>query len=242
MKFKTFLSVGVILLFSSVLVLAALDLKFTTAIKEQASLSKIKSFSVSFKTFGGPVDNLKITGGVDGGAIYHRTYAHIDADTQKTETFTWTPSAGTHIIWFELDPKHTCGDSNYANNRIEKTITVKDGPIPVVSHANLALQKYINVTSPADGVDWYNEKGYTITWNTNINNVGKSFFIELYSTDEKTKIKLIKQGETSTSFYWPVMGIYPGDYRIRVSSFQGRDDGFVEGFSEIFHIKPPVIH
>jgi len=99
-----------------------------------------------------------------------------------------------------------------------------------------------SITSPAGGVDWYNKKPYTITWNTNINNVGKSFMIELYSTDEKTKIKLIKQGETSTSFYWTVMGIYPGDYRIRVSSFQGRDDGFVEGFSEIFHIKPPAIH
>jgi subtilase family serine protease len=127
MKFKTFLSIGVIFLCSSVLALAALDLRFSTAISQSpdpANVGDKVDFVVSFNTFGGAVDNLKIIGGIDGATIFTRTYAHIDADKQRTDTFSWTATAGAHTAWFELDPDHTAGDSNYANNRVEKAFTV----------------------------------------------------------------------------------------------------------------------
>jgi len=145
MRFKMFLSIGVIFLLSSVIAFAALDLQFTTAISQSpdpAGVGNVVTFTVSFKTFGGPVDNLKITGEVDGCGNFERTYAHINADLQRTDSFTWTATAGSHTVSFELDPDHTCGDSNYANNRVEKAITVGGGGpagqpdlAPVVTYA-----------------------------------------------------------------------------------------------------------
>jgi hypothetical protein len=127
MRFQTILSIGVILLFSSFLAFPALDLSFTTAISQipdPATAGSSLTFTVSFKTFGGAVDNMKITGGVDGTGILDRTYTHINADLQRTDTFTWTATAGSHTVWFELDAMHTCGDSNYSNNRIDRAITI----------------------------------------------------------------------------------------------------------------------
>jgi hypothetical protein len=142
MRFKTILSIGVILLCSSIFALA-LDLRFTTAISQApdpATGGASVTFTVSFKPFDGPVDNLKITGEVDGCGNFERTYAHINAGAQRTDTFTWIATAGSHTVSFELDPMHTCGDSDYSNNRIEKAITVGGGPAgqpnlkPVISY------------------------------------------------------------------------------------------------------------
>jgi hypothetical protein len=130
MRFKTLLSIGVILLCSSIFALA-LDLRFTTAISQApdpATGGASVTFTVSFKPFNDPVDNLKITGGVDGVGIFERTYAHINAGAQRTDTFTWTATGGAHTAWFELDPLHTAGDSDYSNNRVEKALTVGGGP------------------------------------------------------------------------------------------------------------------
>jgi subtilase family serine protease len=130
MRFKLLISIGVIFLFSSVIALAALDLQFTTSISQSpdpASAGNTVTFTVSFKTTGGAVTNLKIIGGVDGTQLFTRTYASIGADLTRTDSFSWTATAGSHTVWFELDPGHTCGDSNYANNRIEKSITVGGG-------------------------------------------------------------------------------------------------------------------
>jgi subtilase family serine protease len=130
MRFKLILSIGVIFLLSSVLAFAALDLAFTTAITQSpdpASAGNVVTFTVSFRTTGGAVTNLKIIGGVDGTQLFDRTYTSIAADKVRTDSFTWTATAGSHTVWFELDPGHTCGDSNYANNRIEKAVTVGGG-------------------------------------------------------------------------------------------------------------------
>jgi subtilase family serine protease len=124
------LSLAVIFLFSSVFASAALDLAFTTVISQSpdpVAAGVEATFTVSFRTNGGAVTNLKIIGGVDGTQLFERTYASILADKTKTDYFTWTATAGNHTVWFELDPNHTCGDSNYANNRIEKAITVSGG-------------------------------------------------------------------------------------------------------------------
>jgi len=133
MNIKTLFSIGIIFLFSSMFASAALDLQFTTAISQSpdpASAGGSVTFTVAFKTFGGAVTNMKITGGVDGTQLFERTYASILADKGRTDSFTWTATAGSHTVWFELDPGHTCGDSNYGNNRIEKSITVVSS-IPV---------------------------------------------------------------------------------------------------------------
>jgi subtilase family serine protease len=133
MRFKIFMSIGIIFLLSSVIAIAAVDLKFTTAISQApdpAIAGNAVTFTVSFKNFGGAVDNMKITGGVDGAGIFERLYAHINTDLQRTDSFTWTATAGTHTIWFELDPEHVQGDSDYSNNRIEKQITISSSQNP----------------------------------------------------------------------------------------------------------------
>ena len=135
MRLKSLCCICAIFLFSSVFASAALDLKFTTAITQSpdpVTAGATATFTVSFKNVGAAVTNLKITGGVDGSLLFERTYASILADKTKTDFFTWTATAGTHNVWFELDPDHTCGDSNYANNRIEKAVSIGVvGPPPV---------------------------------------------------------------------------------------------------------------
>jgi len=113
-------------LLSSIFAVAALDVKFTTAIGQSpdpAVLWNEVTFTVSFKPSGGAVSNFKIIGGVDGTQIFERTYASILADKIKTDSFKWTATAGSHKVWFELDPSHTAGDSDYANNKVEKAIS-----------------------------------------------------------------------------------------------------------------------
>jgi len=131
MNIKILFSLGIIFLFSSVFASAALDLQFTTAISQSpdpASAGNVVTFTVSFRTTGGAVTNLKIIGGVDGAQLFDRMYASIAADKVRTDSFTWPATAGSHTVWFELDPGHTCGDSNYGNNRVEKAVTVGGGP------------------------------------------------------------------------------------------------------------------
>jgi subtilase family serine protease len=130
MKMKVFLYIGVIFLLSGILASAALDLQFVSAIAQlpnPANAGDTVQFSVSFKTTGGPVTNLKIIGGVDGSQLFERTYASILADKTKTDFFTWTAIGGSHTAWFKLDPGHTTGDINFSNNTIEKQITVGSG-------------------------------------------------------------------------------------------------------------------
>lgn len=128
---KAFFTLGAITLLFSALSFAALDLRFTTDITitpDPANTGNVVTFSVNWKNFGAAVDNMNIQGGVDGATLLNYTYAHLDSGVpQETKTFTWTATGGSHTVWFELDPAHTCGDSNYANNRVEKTFTISGG-------------------------------------------------------------------------------------------------------------------
>jgi subtilase family serine protease len=154
MRFRTFLSIGIIFLLSSVLALAALDLKFTTAISQSpdpANEGNVVTFTVSFKTFGDSVTNLKITGGVDGAQIFERMYASIAADKLRTDSFTWTATAGNHTVWFELDPNHTAGDSNYSNNRIENAFVIQQ--TTPVGKPNLTVSASYTPTSVVNGAN-----------------------------------------------------------------------------------------
>lgn len=164
MKIRTFITIGIIFLFSSVFASAALDLKFTTTISQSpdpVSAGTNTTFIVSFRTSGGAVTNFKIIGGVDGTQIFTRTYASIGADITRTDSFKWAATAGNHTVWFVLDPNKTQGDSNYQNNRIEKVISVSGGP---VGQPNLKL----NVTySTAAFI-----AGDPVTFNLKVNNDG----------------------------------------------------------------------
>lgn len=131
-------------LFSSMFIFGALDAKFTTAIAhtpDPAAAGNEVTFSVSFKNFGAAVSNYKITGGVDGAKIFERVYASIAADKVKTDSFKWTAAAGDHKVWFELDPEHKSGDSNWANNKIEKTIDISGlPPKQIVTQPNKSIR------------------------------------------------------------------------------------------------------
>lgn len=127
MRTKTLSLVIAIFLCAGISALAALDLQFTTAITQTpdpANTGNTVTFKVTFKTVGGAVDSLKIIGVIDGSKIFERTYAHINANLPRTDSFTWTAAAGSHTAWFELDPGKTAGDSNYGNNRVEKAFTI----------------------------------------------------------------------------------------------------------------------
>jgi subtilase family serine protease len=123
MSIKTVFSLGIIFLFSSVFAMAALDLSFVgtiTQTPDPATQGNTITFSVSFRTNGGAVTNMKITGGIYGTQLFERTYGSIGADMTRTDSFTWTGVTGDQLVWFELDPGHTCGDSDYTNNKIQK--------------------------------------------------------------------------------------------------------------------------
>jgi hypothetical protein len=131
MRFKTFLSMGVILLCSSILAHAALDLRFTTAISQvpdPASVGGAVTFTVTLISDGAIVNDLKLIGGVDATQIVEKIFAGIADGGTRTQNMSWTATAGTHTVWFELDPDHLKGDSNYGNNRVEKVITLGGGP------------------------------------------------------------------------------------------------------------------
>lgn len=125
---KTLFLTGIFYLMFCLLALAALDLRFTTDITitpNSPAAGNSVTFSVNWKNFGAAVDNMNIRGGVDGATILNYTYPHLDSGVpQESKSFNWTATAGTHTVWFELDPAHTCGDSNYSNNRVEKSFTV----------------------------------------------------------------------------------------------------------------------
>lgn len=153
MKIKYIIIVSIVFL-SSLAVYAALDLKFVTPITQSpdpANVGDTVQFSVSFKTTGGPVTNLKIIGGVDGTQIFTRTYVSILADKVKTDYFNWTATSGNHTVWFKLDPNHTAGDSDYSNNEIEKQITV--GNVQPANKPNLIVSAVYNPLSVTNGAN-----------------------------------------------------------------------------------------
>jgi hypothetical protein len=108
--------------------ISALDLKFNSGITKSPgtfNAGDVVTFTVSFTSQGGTVTNFKIIGGVDTTQIYERVFASIPDGANRQGTFTWTAAAGSHTAWFELDPNHVNGDSDYSNNRAELTVGAK---------------------------------------------------------------------------------------------------------------------
>lgn len=155
MKMKTVFLLTLVFVSLSIFSFAALDLRFTNAITmtpDPATAGTIVTFSVNWKNFGAAVDNMNIIGGIDGLQIFSQLYDHIDsAVPQKKETFSWAATAGDHTVWFELDPSHICGDSNYSNNRVEQTITI--GTSTQTNKPNLTVGAVYNPTQVLNGAD-----------------------------------------------------------------------------------------
>jgi hypothetical protein len=128
-------------------VFAALDVQFVGSIKQSPdpAFGGIQiTFTVNFKPVGGAVSNFKITGGVDGTKIFERKYASIGAGIQKTDSFKWIAVGGVHNVWFELDPDHTSGDSDYSNNKITKSVTVSSGSGIILNENTKPDQQHIS--------------------------------------------------------------------------------------------------
>lgn len=121
----------IMFLFIGSSVFAVLDLRFTTSITQTPNPvggEQTVTFSVNWKNFGAAVDNLKVIGGVGQMTLLEKTYAHVDsAEPQKNETFSWTAGQGAVDAWFILDPDKTCGDSNYANNKVWMSVNISGG-------------------------------------------------------------------------------------------------------------------
>lgn len=139
MKFQSFLFLLMALLLIGISGFAALDVQFVGNIKQSpdpAAVGNEITFTVSFKPAGGNVSNLKITGGIDGTKLFERTYASILADKTKTDSFKWTGTTPYHTVWFELDPAHTCGDSDYTNNKIQTQVSLSNSGSQYILNEN----------------------------------------------------------------------------------------------------------
>lgn len=144
--YKTFFF-GIMFLIWGISVFAALDVQFVGSIKQlpDPAFGGIQTtFTVNFKPVGGAVSNFKITGGVDGTKIFERKYASIGAGIQKTDSFKWIAVGGTHNVWFELDPDHTSGDSDYSNNKITKSVAVSSSNGIVLNENTKPDQEHIS--------------------------------------------------------------------------------------------------
>jgi hypothetical protein len=126
MKAKILLA-AIIIFCSSVVVFAQLNLSFNSRIaisSDPVRAGDNVTFTVRFLAGGAAVDNFKIIGGVDGTRIVDRTFAHLNLDGSRSQSMNWEATAGSHTVWFEIDPDHATRDIDYSNNRIEITLNV----------------------------------------------------------------------------------------------------------------------
>jgi DNA-binding MarR family transcriptional regulator len=61
---------------------------------------------------------------VDGGGTRLERIQLIPASSEKTATFGWTPSAGRHVLRFEVDPEHALMERDEGNNLFLERVTI----------------------------------------------------------------------------------------------------------------------
>lgn len=121
---------NLLFLFSFIIVslpLMAFDLQFQGNIQRSPSSVNVGdelTVTVNFLSVGGSAAGFRVIGGVDSTQLVERNYTSIPADTVRVVTFTWTATAGNHLIWFRIDPDNSAGDSDYGNNYKEAPITI----------------------------------------------------------------------------------------------------------------------
>jgi hypothetical protein len=134
MRLKTFLTVGVILLFSSAL--TALDIRFIsegiTRSPSSAKAGDTVTFKAKIHSYGSSwidpalVSNLNVIGGVDDSTILVKNYSF--PSNNWSPSFNWIATEGSHKVWFVIDPDNKTEDVNHNNNRIEETFSVSPPP------------------------------------------------------------------------------------------------------------------
>jgi len=101
------------------------------------SAGQVVTITATFRVTDGPVNNLRIVGGVDDTIIFDRTWSNLGSEGKKKVTFQWTAVAGKHLIFLQADPDSFLIKNN-KNNRLEIPIVVsKEEPqqnntIPVI--------------------------------------------------------------------------------------------------------------
>jgi len=104
------------------MIFALTDAQFSSAITYTPTTivqGDTVTFTVNFKIIDEAVTDFNVEGGIDGAVLYTRTFASISAGATRTMSFTWTATAGSHIVFFRLDPGNNATESDEGNNQKE---------------------------------------------------------------------------------------------------------------------------
>ncbi len=83
------------------------------------------NFSAQVKSAAVRADNVRVVGGVVGGAVlYDHTFPSLAGDSSLEDVaFVWEVPEGSHRVYFEVDPDRLVAESNDGNNRTELAVT-----------------------------------------------------------------------------------------------------------------------
>jgi len=94
-------------------------------------------FSLRLSLDSGKVKNLEIVGGVDGARLAKTTVPKLEKGGTYTFSFPWqAEKAGTHTVFFDIDPKNKTNDPTPKNNYFEAKFKVQEKS----SVADLAIE------------------------------------------------------------------------------------------------------
>lgn len=108
------------------------------------------TFIATFNVNPGPVQNVRISGGVDGTVIQNRNFARSFATGASQQvSFIWTATAGNHRAYFTVDPGNLIHETNEADNTTEINFNVTStGLVVVEAYNNIAPAEIINPDRP----------------------------------------------------------------------------------------------
>lgn len=155
--------------------------------------------------------NVKVIGGIDDSTMLETTYDFIKAGREYLPLITWSAtSPGTHKVWFELDPEHTAGDTDYSNNRIERTFSVDDGMFDLFFYSALK----VHPDPVTDGADTRFDVTFTMK-NGTVQNLKVAYGIDDNKIGEKSFANVgsnsLKEGKTHAYFNWIAS---PGSHKV----------------------------
>jgi subtilase family serine protease len=216
MKLKLLFPAGVFLLFNCLFALGGLDLKFTGKISmspKPAGVGDAVTFTVSLISDGAIVNNLKLIAGVNETQIVEKIFVGIANGGTRKQNMNWVASAGSHTVWFELDPDRSQKDGNYNNNRIEMTINIGGEFEPSEKLPDLVVPDAW--ASPATV-----EQGSNFTFNCDIQNKGgalkgkwfAAFLIDNKEVASKEFTDLPANGYMK--YEYPFSGLQIGEHKL----------------------------
>jgi len=94
------------------------------------SVGQTVVITASIRVADGPVQNLRVTGGVDRSIIYNNSWANIENNRARTFSFQWVAVAGSHTIFLQIDPERALAGQEASNDRIEIPLNVGGSGAP----------------------------------------------------------------------------------------------------------------